>query len=88
MFGRKPKIPNPRIKEFEKSLKQRGLLLVEAGLYGLSFIIPNEDDFINFAKRSKVYTVFRSSWSVHTNYFYIVDGIIIRIYLKNKVRRQ
>ena len=88
MFGRKPKIPNPEIKEFEKDLNQRGLLLVKGMFFNSSILIFDGTNFLQFAKRNGIKTIFKLDGKryVYTNYFFIVNGVIVRTYFKAKVR--
>lgn len=85
MFGRKKKVPNPKIEEFEKNLKQRGLLLVTASFYNCSILIYDGTEFLQFAKRSSVKTIFKGTGYNFANYFCIVNGCIVRTYFKRKV---
>ena len=86
MWFRKPKKPNPKIKELEKNLDERGLLLVDAQLNESSILIWDGNEFAKFAKRSSVRTIFKEEGRYQTNYFYTVDGEIIRTFLVNEVR--
>jgi len=84
MFGKK-KIPNPDIEKFETQIKKRGLLLVKASFSYGHVVINVSCEFVNFAKRSKVGTVFKEIGYDNVYYYYIVNGIIVYTYLKRMV---
>jgi len=88
MFWRKKKIPNPEIEKFEAEIERRGLLLVDGTFHGDSVLIWKQDDFINFAKREGKTTIFKDYgfFGNEINYFYIVEGFMVRIFLERLVK--
>jgi len=82
------KILNPKIKEFEGDLKQRGLLLVEGMFFKSSILINDGVKFLQFAKRKSVKTVFKHVGRDFVNYFCVVNGVIVRTYFLRKVREE
>jgi len=81
------RVSNPRVKIMDDFVKKRGLLLVEAKLFSSSVYIENVEKFVNFAKRSKAGTVFKSdNGKRYVKYFYIANGVIVRTSLLRKVK--
>lgn len=79
---------NPEIEKFEKDIERRGFLLVEGHYTRSSVFIPDTAEFLKFAKRSRVGTIFKAYRYIDEKhiYFYIVDGQIIRTSIKLKVK--
>ena len=86
MWLRKKKILSPAIEKFEKNIKNRGLLLVNARYFCSNIYIDNTEEFLKFAKRSKVGTIFTERDYDFNQYFYITNGIVVRTSIERMVR--
>ena len=81
------RVTNPRVKIMDGFIKKRGLLLVEARFSRTSVYIKDVENFVNFAKRTKAGTVFKSdNGKRYVKYFYIANGVIVRTSLLRKVK--
>lgn len=82
------KISNPKVKEFERNIKKRNLLLVKGNYRTTSIFIKDTDEFLRFAKRSKVGTIFKEDCEHYNEiyYFYIVNSFLVTTCLPSKVK--
>jgi len=85
----KKKVVNPILTDFETQLKKRGFLLVKAFYVRRDVYINSRSEFISFAKRQAVQTIFVDESPTYNinDYFYLtIGGRIVSITLRRRVK--